>query len=68
MTIASDDVELQGGDVVCPNCSEQKAVWVEGGGEGEPPSHPPKNTEYSCSKTHVHKITNVPVFYMPLGF
>jgi hypothetical protein len=25
-----------------------------------------QNTEYSCSKTHVHKITNVPVFYMAL--
>jgi hypothetical protein len=21
-----------------------------------------QNTEYSCSQTHVHKITNVPVF------
>jgi hypothetical protein len=26
-----------------------------------------KNTEYTCSKTHIHKITNVPVFYMALG-
>jgi hypothetical protein len=25
------------------------------------------STEYTCSKTHVHKITNVPVFYMTLG-
>jgi hypothetical protein len=26
-----------------------------------------QKTKYNCSKTHVHKITSVPVFYVALG-
>jgi hypothetical protein len=28
--------------------------------------HTHNNTQHSCKQTHVHKITNIPVFYMEL--